>query len=116
MYARCNEIGFYRTRHLLGELIHANKPRKKDLRRKAAAVETARPGVCVCDFRFVPPWPDYGFQTLPTTDSCRGVAYVLPNKWEFSRHDVLNFRFKRSGWRLPLTPVEGLLGGWSRTP
>jgi len=75
-----------------------------------------RPGACLYDFRFVPPWPDRGFQRLPIIDSCCGGTYVLPNKWEFPREDILNLHFKTTGWRLPRTPVEGLLCGLSATP
>jgi hypothetical protein len=75
-----------------------------------------RPGVCLYDFRFVPPWPDQEFQALPLKDSCRGGAYVLPNKWEFPRGDVLNLHFGKTGWRLPCTRVEGLLCSMSATP
>jgi hypothetical protein len=80
------------------------------------SVAGGRPGVRFHDFHFVPPWPDKEFQTLPTTESCRGEAYVLPNGWEFPREDVLNFCFGKTGWRLPLTPVEGWLCAYSATP
>jgi hypothetical protein len=80
------------------------------------SVAGGRPGALLHDFRFVPPWPDEEFQTLSTTESCRGAAYVLPNGWEFPREDILNFRFRKTGWRLPLTPVEGWLCAYSATP
>ena len=80
------------------------------------SVAGGRPGALLHDFRFVPPWPDKAFQTLPTTESCRGKAYVLPGSWEFPREDILNFRFGKTGWRLPLTPVEGWLCAYSATP
>lgn len=80
------------------------------------SVAAERPGVYLYDFRFVPPWPDREFQALPLKDSCRGAAYVLPNKWEFPREDVLNLHFGKTGWRLPCTRVEGLLCGMSATP
>ena len=80
------------------------------------SVVAERPGVCLYDFRFVPPWPDQEFQALPLKDSCRGGAYVLPNKWEFPRADVLNLHFGKTGWRLPCTREEGLLCGMSATP
>ncbi len=80
------------------------------------SLAAGRPGVCLYDFRFVPPWPDQKFQTLPIKDCFRGGAYVLPNKWEFPREQVLNLRFGKTGWRLPCTPVEGLLCGLSATP
>ena len=72
--------------------------------------------VCLYDFRFVPPWPDREFQTLPTTDGCRGPVYVLPNGWEFPLSDVLNLRFRAAGLQLHCTRVEGLLCGLSTTP
>ncbi len=80
------------------------------------SVAARRPGARPYDFRFVPPWPDKEFQTLPTTKSCRGEAYILPNGWEFPREDMLNFRFGKTGWRLPLTPIEGWLCAYSATP
>ncbi len=80
------------------------------------SVAAGRPGARLYDFRFVPPWPNNEFQTLTTTESCRGEAYVLPNGWEFPREDILNFRFGKTGWRLPLTPVEGWLCAYSATP
>jgi hypothetical protein len=73
-----------------------------------------RPGVCLYDFRFVPPWKDQEFQVLP--DSGWGPVYVLPNKWSFPREDVLNLHFGKTGWRLPCMRVEGLLCGMSATP
>jgi len=76
-----------------------------------------RPGACLYDYRFVPPWPDRGFQKLPSfADSHIGEVYVLPGKWEYPREDVLNLRFGKTGWRLPCTRVEGLLAALSDTP
>ena len=76
-----------------------------------------RPGLAVYDFRFVPPWRDNEFFTLPAfADSCRGEAYVLPNNWEFPREDILNCNFGKTGWRVPCTRVEGLLCVCSATP
>jgi hypothetical protein len=76
-----------------------------------------RPGVCLCDYRLVPPWPDRGFQRLPSfADSHIGEAYVLPGKWEYPREDVLNLRFGKTGWRLPCTRMEGVLAALSDTP
>jgi hypothetical protein len=75
-----------------------------------------RPGACLYDYRFVPPWPDRGFQRLPSfADSHIGEVYVLPGKWEYPREDVLNLRFGKTGWRLPCTRVEGLLAALSDT-
>jgi hypothetical protein len=80
------------------------------------SVTAKRPGVYLFDYRFVPPWPDQNFRTLPTTEACRGEAYVLPNNWEFTGSDVLNMRFRASGWRLECRPVEGVLCGMSTSP
>jgi hypothetical protein len=80
------------------------------------SVAAERPGVCLYDFRFVPPWPDREFQALPVTDICRRGAYVLPNNWEFPRENVLNLHFGKTGWRLPSTRVEGILCALSATP
>jgi hypothetical protein len=75
------------------------------------------PGTCLYDYRFVPPWPDRGFQSLPSfADSHIGEAYVLPGEWDCPREDVLNFRFGKTGWRLSLTPIEGALCALSTTP
>jgi hypothetical protein len=70
------------------------------------SVAAERLGVCLYDFRFVPPWRDQEFQALPLKDSCRGGAHVLPNNWDFPREDVLNLHFGKTGWRLPSTRVE----------
>ncbi|HXY50947.1 MAG TPA: hypothetical protein VEI01_15940 [Terriglobales bacterium] len=79
------------------------------------AAET--PGACIYDFRFVPPWPDPGFQRLPSfAESHIGEAYVLPDRWEFPRQDVLNLQFENKGWCLPCARVEGLLAAVSDTP
>jgi hypothetical protein len=76
-----------------------------------------RPGTCLFDYRFVPPWPDRGFQSLPSfADSHIGEAYVLPGKWDYPREDVLNLRFGKTGWWLPSTSVEGVLCALSGTP
>jgi hypothetical protein len=76
-----------------------------------------RPGVHIYDFRFEPPWPDRNFEMLPSfADSCIGEAYVLPNQLEYTRADILNFRFVKTGWRLPCTRVEGVLCALSATP
>ena len=80
------------------------------------SVSAERPGVCLYDFRFLPPWPDRGFQTLASNDNCPPNTYVLPNGWSFPRETVLNWRFGKTGWRLPLTPVEGWLFAHSLTP
>jgi hypothetical protein len=80
------------------------------------SIVAERPGLCLYDFRFVPPWPDREFQILPTTDGCRGPVYVLPNGWEFPLRDVLNLRFRATGWRLHCTRAEGLLCGLSTKP
>src|SRR5215467_4745571 len=74
-----------------------------------------RPGVCLYDFRFVPPWPDRGFQRLSSSEDCPRNVYILPNQWQFPRADILNWRFGATGWRLPLTPVEGWLCAHSAT-
>jgi hypothetical protein len=76
-----------------------------------------RPGVHLFDYRFEPPWPDRSFETLPSfTDSCKGEAYILPNQLALPRADILNFRFGKTGWRLPSTRVEGALCALSTTP
>jgi hypothetical protein len=81
------------------------------------SVVAERPGVCLYDYRFEPPWPDRNFETLPSfTESCVGQAYVLPNKLEYTRQDILNFRIGKTGWRLPYTRVEGVLCAVSATP
>jgi len=78
------------------------------------AAETA--GVCIYDFRLVPPWPDQGFQRLPSfAESHIGQAYILPGKWEYPREEVLNLRFEKTGWRLPCARVEGWLAALSDT-
>ena len=75
-----------------------------------------RPGVHLYDYRFEPPWPDRNFAMLPSfSDSCIGEAYVLPNRLEYPRADILNFRFGKTGWRLPYTRVEGVLCALSAT-
>src|SRR5262249_17901869 len=75
-----------------------------------------RPGVCIYDYQFVPPWPDHDFLPLPAfAESSRGGAYVLPNNWDFPRDDVLNFKFGKSGWRIPCTRVEAVLCALSAT-
>lgn len=80
------------------------------------SVKAKMPGVRLYDYRFVPPWPDENFQTIDTTEACRGEAYVLPNQWQFSQRDVLNLRFGAGGWRLECRPVEGWLCASSATP
>jgi hypothetical protein len=81
------------------------------------ALVAERPGVLLYDYRFEPPWPDRNFETLPTfTESRIGEAYVLPNDLAYPRADVLNFRFGKTGWRLPCTRVEGVLCALSATP
>ena len=76
-----------------------------------------RPDVRLYDFRFEPPWPDRNFQMLPNfAESCVGEAYVLPNQLSYPRADILNFRFGKTGWRLPSTRVEGVLCALSGTP
>src|SRR5215469_1666484 len=45
------------------------------------SVVAERPGVCLYDFRFLPPWPDRGFQTLTSTDNCPPNTYILPDGW-----------------------------------
>ena len=80
------------------------------------SVIAERPGVCLYDFRFIPPWPDNAFQALGSKDGCPRNVYVLPNDASFPRETILNWRFGASGWRLPLTPVEGWLCGHSLTP
>jgi hypothetical protein len=76
-----------------------------------------RPGVYLYDYRFEPPWLDRNFEMLPGfSDSCIGEAYVLPNQLEYPRADILNFRFVKTGWRLPCTRVEGVLCALSAAP
>jgi hypothetical protein len=66
------------------------------------SVAALRSGIFLSDFRFIPPWPDVGFQSLPPfADSRRGAAYVLPNDWEIPQEDVLDFNFGQTNWRLP---------------
>jgi len=81
------------------------------------SLSSKRPGLHLYDFRFEPPWPDSKFEQLPRfTESCVGQAYILPNQLEYPRGDILNFRFGKSGWRLPYTRVEGVLCALSTTP
>jgi hypothetical protein len=76
-----------------------------------------RRGVHLYDYRFEPPWPDRNFEMLPSfTESCIGEAYVLPNDLTYPRADILNYRFAKTGWRLPCARVEGVLCALSRTP
>jgi hypothetical protein len=81
------------------------------------SVVAERPGVYVYDYRFEPPWPDRTFEMLPSfTESSVGQAYVLPNRLEYPREEILNFRIGKTGWRLPYTRVEGVLCAVSATP
>lgn len=74
------------------------------------------PGVYLYDYLFEPPWPDSNFEQLPEfTESCVGQAYILPNQLDYAREDILNFRFGRTGWRLPCTRIEGVLCALSAT-
>ena len=76
-----------------------------------------RPGLRLYDFRFEPPWPDSHFEQLPGfTESCVSQIYILPNELDYPREDILNFRFGKTGWRLPYSRVVGVLCAVSATP
>jgi hypothetical protein len=81
------------------------------------SLSAERPGLHLYDFRFELPWPDSKFEQLPrSTESCVGQAYILPDQLDYPREDILNFRFGKTGWRLPYSRVEGVLCALSDTP
>jgi hypothetical protein len=75
------------------------------------------PGTRLDYYRIEPPWPDSNFEALQRfEDSHVGEYYRLPGGFDFPREDILNFKFLKSGWRLPEHRVEGLLCAVSTTP
>lgn len=92
-------------------------PEEKTLFVVWLSLVAAIPSACLYFFRFAPPWPDSGFQLLPSfAESHIGPCYRLPDGSEYPRSDVLNFRFGKTGFRLSNTPAEGVLCGLSATP
>jgi hypothetical protein len=81
------------------------------------SLSALRPGVHLYDYRLEPPWPDHNFEPLPKfADNHIGEYYRVPGGGDYPRDAVLNLNFRKAGWRLPGTRIEGLLCAISTTP